>query len=417
MAANEVESVELLWLDLHLRHDHRTATGSEHHRPVVMVRAVVGGVEGFGECAALAAPTYAEEYAAGAWDVLANYLVPRLLRAGPVIDRVPGPASATPQTCARADHGATCQPPAPFDGHATSNAVAAVGSHVARATHDVVGHRMAKAALEMAVLDATLRLDGTSLAGALGVTVRTVEAGAVTGLPLTIEDLEATIESLAGVGYRRIKVKIEPGWDIEPLRRLRERFPYLQLQADANGSYHPGDRHHRERLKAFDDLGLLCLEQPYPAGIPGELAALAELAAALETPVCIDESATSPARVAEAVKAGACDMVCVKPGRLGGIGAAVRVHDWAFARDVPVWVGGMLETTFARSVNAALAGLPGFTLPGDLTSVGFSEPDPSGSPPGTPPHVDVHCGPGVGPPPEPELLARVVTQRVGMVPR
>ncbi len=368
-----IDGVELRWLDLHLRHPHHSAAGVETDRPVVMARVVTDEGEGMGECAALAAPTYSEEYAAGAWAVLHDHLAPRLVG----------------QLALHADTPAW-----------TDVARAATG-----ALDAVVGHPMAKACLEMAVVDAWLCTRGDSLAAALGAGATSVEAGAVIGIYSGVDDLVAAVAVLVADGYRRVKVKIQPGWDAEPLRALRRSFPGLGLQADANASYRPADL---GALRALDELDLLCIEQPLP---PDDLVDLARLAAALETPVCLDESATSLGRVEAAAALGACDMVCVKAGRLGGVGAAVRLHDWALVAGVPLWCGGMLETGFARSVNVALSALPGFVLPGDLAGgERFLEPDPAGVPAPVAGRVDVHRGPGVGPRPDPASLARVTAR-------
>jgi O-succinylbenzoate synthase len=379
-----IEAVELRWLDLHLRRPHRSATGVEEARPVVMARVETGVGIGYGECAALATPAYAEEYADGAWAVLADHLVPRLLAA-----LGPGGARGGPA-------------PSSWQG---------VADAVAEAMSGVSGHHMAKACLEMAAVDAWLRGRDQSLADVLGVTVTSVEAGAVAGVHDRVEDLVAAVGELAAAGYRRVKVKIGPGWDTAPLGELRRAFPLLGLQADGNGAYGP---EHTIVLSSLDGLGLLCLEQPFPAD---DLVALARLAAMIDTPVCLDEAATSAARLREAMALGACDMVCVKPGRLGGLRPAVEIHDWARAASVPLWVGGMLETGLARSANAALSALPGFVLPGDLSGGDrFVEEDPVPGPEPEDGRVALHTGPGVGPAPDPVVLAAVTARSARLTP-
>jgi o-succinylbenzoate synthase len=395
-----IDGVELLWLDLHLRRPHRSATGTERDRPVVMVRVVTPEAEGFGECAALATPDYSEEYAAGAWAVLETFLVPRLLTVlggGAGGGRELGGGEVGGGDAFRQGGG---EPPR--GGEASWRSVA---NTVGAALAGTVGHPMAKACLEMAVVDAWLRGGEGSFAAALGVSVHDVEAGAVVGLAGRVEDLVAEVDALVGRGYRRVKVKIAPGWDVAPLRELRRCFPRLGLQADANGAYDPDDTDH---LVALDDLDLLCLEQPFAAERIIDLGRLAER---LDTPVCLDESATSLAAVASARALGAGDMVCVKPGRLGGFEAAVRLHDWARHVGVPLWCGGMLETGFARAANGALAGLPGFTMAGDLAGgERFVEPDPSPAPGPIDGRIPVYRGPGVGPAPDPDRLAAVTVR-------
>lgn len=372
-----LEAIELSWLDLHLRRPHRTSYGTDVARPVVLVRVRGDGLEGWGECAAFAAPTYTEEYAAGAWAVTVDHLAPRLLAAGV------GEAG----------------PDRP-DGWV------AWAAEVADAVAGVVGHPMAKAALELAVVDARLRAGGWPLADALGVTAPSVEAGAVVGTRDTVDEVVAEVAALVEAGYGRVKLKIDRGWDLEPVRAVRDAFGSLRLQVDANGAYGGEDAAH---LAGLDRFGLLCLEQPCPAD---DLAGSAAVAARLDTPVCLDESITSPARLEICLALGAGDMVCLKPGRVGGLGPALAIHDRCLEAGVPLWCGGMLETGLARAANAALAGLPGMALPGDLGGGDrFEEGDPAGALAVTDGRVAVWRGPGVGPVPDPDRLAVVTTAR------
>jgi O-succinylbenzoate synthase len=221
----------------------------------------------------------------------------------------------------------------------------------------------AAAALETARLDAELRAAGMSLASHLGATRTAVEAGVVVGITASRSELLEEVDQRRAEGYRRVKLKIEPGWDVEPVAAVRERFgPDLALQVDANGAYRLDDA---PRLVELDRFGLLMIEQPLAFD---DLEGHARLARQIETPVCLDESIGSLADVERALELGACSIVNVKPARLGGIGAARAVHDYCRARDVPVWCGGMLETGVGRAVNVALTALPGFTLPGDLSA-------------------------------------------------
>jgi o-succinylbenzoate synthase len=378
-----MSGVELLWLDLHLRTPHSSALGTSVERPVVVVRISTESGDGWGECAALEAPSYSDEYAEGAWAVLYKFLVPALIESA-------------------RERGRRLPPPAEVD-----------------RLGDVRGHAMAKACIEMALLDADLRAAGRSLGGALGVRRRWVAAGAVVGLgePGTAADygVLAETERLVAEGYERIKVKIAPGRGLETLRALRRAHPNLAIQADANGTFDLGREHHGEELRSIDELGLVCLEQPLE---PDNLLGHVELAQHLRTPVCLDESLTSVRRVREAIELGACNVVCVKPARLGGILRAVMVHDLCVEAGIPVWCGGMLETALARSANAALSALPGFSLPGDITGgERFVEPDPflAGSENRVSrtaaPVVEVQDSPGVGPAPVEELLRAVTTRR------
>lgn len=371
--------MELLWLDLHLHSPHVSALGTMAKRPVVVARMVTGSADGWGECAALAAPTYSEEYADGAWSVLRDHLVPRLLEGS------------------RSTGGMLPEPGA-----------------VAGLLGSVKGNLMAKACLEMAVIDAGLRSTDRSLADLLGATRDRVEAGAVVGIAETTDQMLCEVGQLVDSGYSRIKVKICPGADSHVLRPLRGAFPDLGIQADANGAYRLEDPAHVSALHALDSLELLCVEQPLD---PDDLAGHAELARRLDTPVCLDESIWSLSRLADAITALACDMICIKASRLGGLLAGVEAHDLCVEAGMSIWCGGMLETALGRSANAALAALPGFVLPGDLTGgERFTEPDPflAGAGPDVPreggPSVEVHTEPGVGPQPDPSALERVTTR-------
>lgn len=285
------------------------------------------GIEGWGECAALSEPTYSPEYAAGAHHVIEHHMLPRV-------------------TAAMAPAGEPVE--------ATS---------VAGILSDIKGHPMAKAAVEMAVLDAELRSSGTSLATRLGGVHTEVDAGVSIGIHEHVDDLVDVVHGYLRQGYRRIKLKIEPGHDIDAVAAVRAAIgDGVLLQVDANAAYRLEDVEHLRRL---DDFGLVLIEQPLPVD---DLAGHAALARRLRTPVCLDESIASFDDAVRALDAGACSVVNLKPGRVGGLLEAVRIHDLCVARGVPVWCGGMLETGIGRAANVALASLPGFTLPGDLSA-------------------------------------------------
>jgi o-succinylbenzoate synthase len=317
-----VESLEMWRIDLELRHQLATSGGTHARRPVILVRIETDLGEGTGECEALEAPTYTEEYTDGAWALIANELAPRLI----ALDHVDDAAGAM------------------------------------RALSVVRGHPMAKAALEMALIDAELRATGEGLAAHLGATAPSVPAGANVGIGTAEEVLRSTGAAVEA-GYRRVKVKIAPGHELAPLAAVREAYPDLVLSADANGAYDPGDPAHRELLHGLDELGLAALEQPFA---PERLVELAALCDELATPVVLDESITSPASLEIALALGTLDAVSVKPARLGGIAAAVAVHDRCVARGVALSIGGMLESGLGRAAALCVAALPGFTMPGDL---------------------------------------------------
>ena len=268
----------------------------------------------------------------------------------------------------------------------------------------------AAAAVTTAVLDAELRASGTSLASHLGAVRDAVDAGVAVGIPPSIGELLDEVERRVSEGYRRIKLKIEPGWDLEPVAAVRERFgDDVALHVDGNGAYEVGDAAH---LAALDAFGLLMLEQPLPVG---DLDGHAELARRVRTPICLDESIGSEADLERALAVGACSIVNVKAARLGGLSAAVRVHDRCVERNVPVWCGGMLETGVGRAANVALAALPGFTLPGDLSaSDRYFETDLTAPFVLDDGRLVVPGGPGIGVEPHPDVLGRftVATQMV-----
>jgi o-succinylbenzoate synthase len=225
----------------------------------------------------------------------------------------------------------------------------------------VAGQAVA-AALEMAVLDAELRSSGRSLASWLSVPIGVVVSGALVGIPPG-RDLHALLDAVGAAlegGAARVRLKIEPGWDRRPLEAVRAHFPEADLQADANGSFTP-DR--TSELQALDDLGLACLEQPFGAD---DLDAHAVLANTMATPIGLDESLWSLARVERALAAGACRVACLKPGRLGGAVAALDAASACAAAGVGCFVGGFFESGLGRSLNATLAARPEFSLPGDL---------------------------------------------------
>ncbi|HSH62065.1 MAG TPA: o-succinylbenzoate synthase [Acidimicrobiales bacterium] len=317
----KLSSVELRRIRLPLVAPFRTGLGQTSARDALLVRVVTQDGEGWGECTAMAEPTYTSEYVEGAHHVIRHHLVPRLL--------------------AHRD--------------LTAEGVAAVLA-------GVKGHPMAKCALEMAVLDAELRPKAESLAHRLGAVRDTVEAGVAVGLAASVPELLDTVGGYLEAGYRRVKLKVQPGWDVEPVRAVRERFGDVALHVDANGAYKPGDT---EQLRRLDAFALVMIEQPFA---PDELAAHADLAGRIVTPVCLDESITSAASAAFAIASGAATIVNVKAARVGGYLEARRVHDVCERAGVPVWCGGMLETGLGRAANLALAALPGFTLPGDLSA-------------------------------------------------
>jgi O-succinylbenzoate synthase len=278
---------------------------------------------------------------------------------------------------------------------------------VAPAFAAVKGHPMAKATLEAAVLDAELRRTGTRLVDHLGGVRDAVDAGVSVGIMSSIPVLLDAVAGYLDEGYRRIKLKIEPGWDIEPVQAVRERFgDALLLQVDANTAYTLGQW---QLLAALDPFDLLLIEQPLDEE---DLLGHAKLAGRIRTPVCLDESITSARTAEAAIELGACAIVNIKPGRVGGYLEARRVHDVCAEHGIPVWCGGMLETGIGRAANVALAALPNFTLPGDTSAssryfaTDITEPFVLEDG-----RLRVPTGPGIGVEPLPDVLASLVTAR------
>jgi len=316
-----LEGFELRVLHLPLVSPFTTSFGTETVREVIVVRALTAEGEGWGEIVTQQSPLYSSEYTYGAWDVAQRFLIPALL------DR---------QTVAAEDVAATLEP--------------------------FVGHRMVKAGLELAVLDAALRAEGRPLGEYLGAVRDRIPSGVSVGIQ---RDPAALIDAVGGYldeGYVRIKIKIKPGRDIGDTAAVRDAFGDITLQVDANSAYTLADADTLAELDRFD---LLLIEQPLQED---DLVDHAALAAHLRTPVCLDESITSRKTAADALALGAASVINIKAGRVGGYLEAVAIHDLCHGAGIPVWCGGMLETGIGRAANAALAALPGFTLPGDVSA-------------------------------------------------
>jgi o-succinylbenzoate synthase len=351
----KIDEVELRRIRLQLVSPFQTSFGIQTERDVLLVRVIGPDAEGWGECVALSEPVYSPEYVDGAAHVIREHLLPRLFALADPAAHLIGPALG-----------------------------------------DVYGHPMAKAVLEMAILDAELRIAGVSLGWYLGAVRDQVPAGVSVGIMASVPQLLDAVGGYVDQGYLRIKLKIEPGWDVDPVRAVRERFGDVLLQVDANAAYTLADARHLARLDPFD---LLLIEQPLPED---DLAGHAQLATRLRTPICLDESITSARVAADAIARGACAVVNVKAGRVGGYLEARRVHD--------VCGGGMLETGLGRAANVALAALPNFTLPGDISaSDRYWREDITAPFRLDGGHLPVPTAPGLGVSPNPDALAEVTT--------
>ena len=357
LTPGRIERVELRRISLPLVSPFRTSFGVERERDILLVcvewRSVDGTTaDGWGECVALAEPSYSAEYVEGAQHVTSTHLLPRVLGDDPID-----------------------------------------AADVSRLLAPVHGHPMAKGAVEMAVLDAQLRVAGASFGELIGATATTIPSGVSVGIHDEIDDLLATVQGYVDDGYVRIKLKVEPGADVDHVAAVRDLIgPDTPLQVDANTAYRRTDGAHLARL---DDLDLLLIEQPLPED---DIVGHARLADEVRTPICLDESLVSAFGTVDAIELGACEIANIKPGRVGGYLEAVRIHDVCVARKVPVWCGGMIETGIGRAANAMLAALPGFTLPGDISaSTRFYETDVVTEPIAiVDGHVTVPTGPGFG---------------------
>ena len=317
----KLQAAEMRRAHLSLVAPFETSFGVQTERDVLLLKVITTDGEGWGECVAGEEPNYSSEYVDGAQHVLIHHLLPRLMDQ-PHIE----------------------------------------AEDVGQLLRPVHGHQMAKAAIEMAILDAQLRARGESFARYFGAVRSAVDCGVSVGIHKSIPELLETVGGYLEQGYRRIKLKIKPGWDIEPVRAVRERFGKVALQVDANTAYSLSHAAHLAQLDPFD---LLLIEQPLPEE---QVLAHAELARLLRTPICLDESITSVGAAADAIKLGACRIINIKPGRVGGYLEARRIHDLCADRGVPVWMGGMLETGIGRAGNVAMAAMANFSLPGDTSA-------------------------------------------------
>ena len=318
----KLDRVTLRQIRMPLVHFFETSFGRTLERDIVLVEAQAGGVSGWGEVTAGENPFYNEEWTASAWMILRDYAIPR------VLGRELGSA----------------QDVYPLTAH-------------------IRGHNMARGGLETAVWDLEARLDGVPLWRKIGGGARReIPCGVSIGIQDSVEQLLEKIERELADGYQRIKIKIKPGWDVDVVRRVRERFPSIKLMADANSAYTLRDADH---LKRLDDFYLMMIEQPLAHD---DIIDHAELQARLQTPICLDECIRTAHHAEQAIKLHACGIINIKLGRMAGFAEARRLHDVALSAGIPVWCGGMLEAGVGRAHNVALATLENFVLPGDVSA-------------------------------------------------
>ena len=325
----KIERLELRLLKLPLVHFFETSFGRIDDKHFLLVRVDGGGCSGYGECVAEQDPYYSAETNDTAWHIIADFIAPRVL----------GAEFAHPR-------------------------------EVFPALKAIRGHNMAKAAVEMAAWDLFAKQRGEPLSRVLGGTRARIASGVSIGIQRSLADLAAKVEHELAAGYQRIKIKIKPGWDIDAVETVRGRFGNIPLMVDANAAYSLADADHLARLDRF---GLMMIEQPLDYD---DIADHAALQRRLTTPICLDESIKTVGIAREAIAAGACRIINIKPGRVGGFAESIRLHDLCASHHIPVWHGGMLESGIGRAANVHLSTLPNFTLPGDIAaSKRYFDPD------------------------------------------
>jgi o-succinylbenzoate synthase len=319
--AMKVEAVTLRELQMPLVHFFETSFGRTYSRRVLLVTVHCEGVDGWSECVAGENPFYSPEWIETAWPVIREYLAPAVL----------------------------------------GRKITYAREYPALVQH-VRGHQMAKAAIEMALWDAEARQNQQPLWKLLGGNRREIQCGVSIGIQDSLEQLLEKVETELASGYRRIKVKVKPGWDLNVLERIRSRWPDILLSCDANSAYRLDQVEH---LRNFDQFNLLMIEQPL---WNDDIYFHARLQKQIRTKICLDESIRNARDAEAAVESGACGIVNIKVGRVGGFLEAKRVHDTCQSHNVPVWCGGMLESGIGRAHNIALSTLENFRLPGDVSA-------------------------------------------------
>jgi len=348
----KIDSLILREVRMELKAPFETSFGVTKTRRILLVELAADGLAGWGEITAGEGPFYSAETTETAWHVVRDFIAPL----------------AVGKSFAR-------------------------GGDVAAALAPIREHNMAKAGVENALWDIEAQQKGTALSRLLGGELEEIPCGVSLGLQESPAALLAKIEKELAAGYQRIKIKIKPGKDVELARAVRQRFPQVKLMVDANSAYRLEDAPH---LKRLDDFYLMMIEQPLAHD---DIHQHARLQAELQTPICLDESIHNARHAQAALDLGACQIINIKLGRVGGYTEAKRVHDLCRARSVPVWCGGMLESGVGRAHNIAMSALPGFTLPGDVSASrrywdeDIIEPEVEVTPQGT---IRVPAAPGLG---------------------
>ena len=366
-----IRSMTLRELQMKLVTPFQISVGRTHVRRILLIEVDVDGVAGWGECVAGETPIYSPETTDTAWHILPDHVWPLVKEKE-------------------------------FDSAAD----------IWKLLELVRGHNMAKGALEAAVWDAEARQKNVPLWKLLGGIRDEVSSGVSVGIKDTLDELVAAVKTELSAGYQRIKIKIKPGKDLEPVKRLRQEFPTIKLMVDANSVYHLQDW---PLLKQLEGFYLMMIEQPLGWD---DLYSHVELQKKLETPICLDECIHTFEQAQAAIALRACKIINIKLGRVGGYTVARQIHDLCQQNGIPVWCGGMLESGIGRAHNIALSTLPNFTLPGDVSASrrywheDIIDPEVTVSQQGT---IRVPNGPGIGYEPRLERIEKLAVRTVRLV--
>ena len=318
----KVDRIVLRHIRMPLVHFFETSFGRTYERDIILVEVAADGISGWGEVTAGENPFYNEEWTGSIWPLLIHYVAPRVL----------------------------------------NHEFASAGDVSQRSAH-IRGHNMARGGLEVAMWDLQARMNNEPLWKTIGGGARKeIPCGVSIGIQDSVEQLLEKIETELAAGYQRIKMKIKPGWDVDVIRRVRERFPQTKLMADANSAYTLADT---DRLAKLDEFYLMMIEQPLAHD---DIIDHAVLQAKLQTPICLDECIRNVHQAEQAIRLNAGRIINIKLGRVGGFAGAKAVHDICAKNAIPVWCGGMLESGIGRAHNIALSTLPNFVLPGDVSA-------------------------------------------------
>jgi len=364
----KIEKIELRHIKMELVSPFTTSMGTEYDEEHIIVRVDSEGLTGWGECVAEGTPFYSYETVTTAWHILLDFLIPSIL------------------------------------GKNISSVSEAISSY-----EKVRGHRMAKAGLEAALWDLFAKSKGISLSKMFGGKKEKIDVGVSIGIQSSVQDLIRKVEAYLVEGYKRIKIKIAPGNDIQFVKAVRKEFPDILLQVDANSAYELKDIN---LFKQMDDYNLLLIEQPLGYD---DIFEHSKLQRELETPICLDESIHSLADTRAAIELDSCRVINIKPGRVGGFSESKLIHDYCASENIPVWCGRMLESGIGRAGNVALASLPNFILPGDISASkryykeDIVEPEFVLNKDGT---IDVPVKPGIGVEVNMKMLDRVTVKKM-----